>query len=304
MTESPFREILHRAQEELWLAFERTRSVVNTGLKGAGREGALDEFLQEQLPTRFGVARGEAFDVKKHRSAQLDIVVYDQMGVKPLKIDGANVLLPAEALLAVVEVKSVLTKAEVEKALVGAGKISQLRPYDGEFTVGRTGGVDASDKKPRCLFTIFAFTSDLKRDDWPANEWTRLRGVATDLGIPLNTISRLVILDRGILVPHDAVARETPSGDVAKGVLREWFMHLTNFLAREIARRAPLEWRLYEAEEPQRGWLRLEGYAGPARSAPGAKQRKSVAGRSPGRRPPPPRRRARPGEPRRGRRRK
>jgi hypothetical protein len=266
MSGSPFREILHQAQEELWLAFERTKAVQHKGLKGSGRENALDLFLREQLPSRFGVARGEAFDMKKQRSAQLDIVVYDQMGVKPLKIDNANVLFPAEALLAVIEVKSVLTRAELEKALVGAGKIAQLRPYDRAFIVERTGGVDASDRSPRCLFTIFAFQSDLGREDWPANEWTRLRAVAGEQGISEDKVSRLVVLDRGMLIPPHGMARKADAGDAPKGTLREWFLHLTNFLAREIARRDPLEWQLYETEERREGWVKLEGFSGPPRS--------------------------------------
>jgi hypothetical protein len=266
MSGSPFREILHQAQEELWLAFERTKSVKHSGLKGSGRESALDLFLREQLPSRFGVARGEAFDVGKQRSAQLDVVVYDQMGVKPLKIDNANVLFPAEALLAVTEVKSVLTRAELAKALAGAGKIAQLRPYERAFIVGRTGGLDASDRNPRCLFTIFAFESDLGMDDWPANEWKRLREVASEQGISEDKVSRLVVLNRGMLLPPDGVARKADAGDAPKGTLREWFLHLTNFLAREIARRDPLEWQLYEAEQPHQGWLKLEGYSRPRRS--------------------------------------
>jgi hypothetical protein len=257
VSDSPFREILHQAQEELWLAFEKTKSVQHSGIKGTGRENAVADFLREKLPGRFGVARGEAFDVGKQRSAQLDVVVYDQMAVNPLRIDADNVLFPAEALLAVIEVKSILTKAELEKSLLGAAKIAQLRPYKKAFIVGREGGVDASDRNPRCLFTVFAFESDLRMQDWPANEWSRLREVAVEHGLKEDIVSRLVVLDRGILVPPSGMARKAEADDVPKGTLREWFLHLTNFLAREIIRREPMEWQVYDTEARE-GWIKLE----------------------------------------------
>lgn len=267
-TDSPFRDVLQSAEDQLWTAFKRTKALQHGGLKGTGRENAVEEFLRDQLPRRFGVARGEAFDVRQHRSAQLDLVVYDQTTVKPLQIGTDNALFPAEALLAVIEVKSVLTRAELSKAMVGAGNVSSLRPYDREFIVGRTGGIDASDRKPRCLFTIFAFETDLASQAWPANEWTRMGQVALEEKVSEDNVSRVLILDRGVIIPPSATARRSEPAEAAKGILREWFLHLTNFLAREVARREPLEWQLYEGTQPRRGWVKLDGYKPPTPSTP------------------------------------
>ncbi|MGH3118964.1 MAG: DUF6602 domain-containing protein [Gaiellales bacterium] len=271
-SDSPFRQVLEQAEEALWLAFKRTDAVKHSGLTGSGRERAVEQFLAEQLPARFVVAKGEAFDFKRQRSAQLDLVIYDQMAIKPLQIDSENSMLPAEALLAVVEVKTRLTREETRRCFVGARKLGELRPYGKEFVFSRMGGVDAKDKSPRCLITVFSFETDLKAEDWAEREWDRLREVAAAENVPVERLDRVIVLNRGLIVPPGCSAR---AAGEKKGLLREWFLHLTNFLAREAGRREPFEWQAYDRHGGQ-GWIKLEGYRAPTK-----KPRPTKASRDP-----------------------
>src|SRR5205085_11313505 len=141
--------------------FESTKAIQHSGLKGSGREDAIGEFLSSQLPSRFAIAKGR-------RSTQNDAAPPSSTSssmtrriVQPLKIGADGWLIPAEALLAVVEVKSKLSREEIRRALQGAKKLDELRPYGKEFIFSRPGGADASDRQPRCLITIFGFESDL-----------------------------------------------------------------------------------------------------------------------------------------------
>jgi hypothetical protein len=270
---SPFGHMLEQAEEELWLAFNKTQTVKHSVLTGSAREAAVRKFLDEQLPARFAVARGEAFDADRRRSGELDLVIYDRMNVKPLQIDKEHSLLPAEGLLAVIEVKSRLTKEEIRRCFDGAQKLGKLRPDGRAFIFSRSGGAPA-DRNPRCLFTIFAFQSDLASQNWAEREWERLREVASARGVPLESVDRVIVLNRGLIIPPTCTARKV--GD-RKGLLREWFLHVTNFLVREASRRAPFEWRPYSGGKEE--WIRLEGYEPSSQKRTNAKKRTTKRGK-------------------------
>ncbi|MFB7881865.1 DUF6602 domain-containing protein [Brevundimonas diminuta] len=81
--------------------------------KGAYREELLRTLLQKHVPSRFHAATGFIFGQRE----QLDIVVYDQVDYAPLFRQGDLVVVPQEAVRAVIEVKSNLTAAELQSAL-------------------------------------------------------------------------------------------------------------------------------------------------------------------------------------------
>ena len=160
-----FSRLLVRAEENLWTSFEEAREFVQRGDVGDVREDAVARFLRQRLPSRFGVASGEVVDTAGTQSGQTDILIYDGSLTAPL-IRGAegNVLLAAEALLASIEIKSTVTKAEIEKAVRGVGSLHALRPWDAPFGVitGPRGGRPREDL-PRILTSIFGYKSDLKK---------------------------------------------------------------------------------------------------------------------------------------------
>jgi hypothetical protein len=165
--------------------------------------------------------------------------------------------MPAEALIAVVEVKSKFTRDEATRCVSAARSLSQLDVYGGNFVASRVGGADATDGAPRCMYSILAFESDLRSANWAANEWRRLREVAGEVDADVSRIDRLTVLSRGLLVPPTCTA--LPAKD-DKGILRDWFFHLSDFLVREAARRPPYDWDRYTRRPRSTGWERLEGY--------------------------------------------
>jgi hypothetical protein len=255
---APLNELLVSAEDHLWADFRRAGQFSHNGLAGSGREGAVAMFLREHLPQRFVVTSGEAVDANSENTTQLDLVVYDSHLSAPLlRASSGPELLPAEALLAVVEVKTTFSKAEAANCIRAVASLTRLQPYGVGFVTSRTGGLDAADGAPRCMYSILAFNSDLAEANWASREWDRLRDAATAADVDVARIDRLTVLERGLIVPPTCTALSATSD---KGILRDWFLHLTDFLIREAARRRPYDWHRYARERAPSDWERLEGY--------------------------------------------
>jgi hypothetical protein len=208
------------------------------------------------LPKRFEVTTGEAMDAGERRSGQLDLIIYDRNLTAPLLEESSGDLLPAESLLAVIEVKSKLSKHEMETCSKAAKSLSRLRPYGKEFVAPRKEGVPADDGRHRCQYSIVAFESDLASTEWATKEWARLKAAANEAGVASSRIDRVLVLNRGMLVPPSATARTASDG--GKGMLRDWFLHLSNFLVREAERRPIFDFQSYGRRRKNPGWQRLD----------------------------------------------
>jgi hypothetical protein len=238
----------------LWLGFQRTTAKQHSGNRGLSREKALSAFLSAQLPKRFEVTTGEAIDAGERRSGQLDLVIYDRNLTAPLLSDDSGDLLPAESLLAVIEVKSTLTNDELKTCAHAAKALSLLRPYGKEFVEPRKDGEPADDGRHRCQYSIVAFKSNLGTTDWAAKEWERLTRAVSEVDVSASRIDRVLVLDQGMLVPPSCTARTQADG---KGMLRDWFLHLSNFLVREAARRHNFDFEKYGRQRANPGWTKL-----------------------------------------------
>src|SRR5688500_92958 len=103
-------------------------------------------------------------------------MIYDQNRNAPLLRDSRNlsIRLPAEALLAAIEVKSVLTLGELRKAYKSASKIRGLRPFRRLSFLLEEEGAPADDRNWRCLFSVFAYETNISKNPWINSEWARL----------------------------------------------------------------------------------------------------------------------------------
>lgn len=257
-TAAPFDRLLALAENQLWADFDRAGVFDHSGVIGSTREIAVAQFLREHLPQRFVVTSGKAVDSNGLLTPQLDLIIYDSYLSAPLlrRLTGPE-LVPAEALIAVVEVKSMFSREETKRCLQAARALSTLRVYGGCFVQSRVGGAHAADGAPRCMYSILAFESDLAASGWAANEWNRLQDVGSELGADISRIDRLTVLTRGLLVPPTCTALPAEDG---KGILRDWFLHLSDFLVREAARRVPYDWHPYARSTRSAGWEQLDGY--------------------------------------------
>jgi hypothetical protein len=243
--ESGFKAALH----EFIAEFFKSADFQHALSKGEGREVPIQDFFRDHLPEAFGVEKGEAVDIGGHRGPQLDVMIFNKARNFAF-YNGPLKILPAEALLVSIEVKSVLTKSEVESSLAAAKRLNELRPFARHLSSRRTDG-KAADNKARFFHCIFAYDSDLKSEGWLEKEYLRFSGLAR---AEQALIDRIYVLNRGLInTTGKTGVTEQPYEGTA---LMQFYMHILNFLARENDRRESVPYLEY-AGRMTGGWRSL-----------------------------------------------
>jgi hypothetical protein len=93
------------------------------GKLGENREAVVQRFFSTYLPQRFGVGTGFALLGAEQVSTQQDVVIYDRLNNPVLFPESAAPLFPPTALAAVIEVKSTLTRSELQKVVEKSVKL-------------------------------------------------------------------------------------------------------------------------------------------------------------------------------------
>jgi hypothetical protein len=124
----PLYRDLFLAQAQAAIAAARSVSrVPHNGLKGQLREIVVRELLRPLLPTEFVLTTGQIVSTYGDTSHQVDVAACDRRLVPPVLFEGGCGILPLEATLFALEVKSVLTLAELSKAQADARLVSAFR---------------------------------------------------------------------------------------------------------------------------------------------------------------------------------
>lgn len=234
------------AVKQFGLELIKTSSINNPGSKGTAREDALRGFFQERLPTSFAVVQGEVVDLLGQSSPQLDLMFFDQSVDFALNADSASIL-PAEALLASVEVKSSLNTTEISKSISAARKLRNLRPFGNALAGPDVESEGTRRKNARYLHCVFAYESNLTATNWLQNEAARFRAVSGDEHL----VDVIYVLNRGIINLTGKIGRLE---DEEGGAITNFYFSVLNFLERESARRASTPYQRY-VTHATKGWI-------------------------------------------------
>ena len=240
------------AMDDFASVLTRTAQVAHSGSKGTHREKAIQRFFSDHLPGMYGVAGGEVRDLFDNVSGQLDIMIYDKLRNYPFLAEDP-VVLPAEALLASIEVKTKLDKSELSKSITAALKLKALRPHKRELAGARQKG-ERADNRLRYLHCIFAYSSDVSGGDVLAKEFERYKSLTSSMGVPLSTIDRIYIPGVGLILTDERQAQSETSPGLA---LMSFYMNLMNFLHRENTRRRHPAPYIDYAGRLSQGWRHL-----------------------------------------------
>ena len=223
-------------------AFLASASFQHALTKGVERERPVRELFEAHLPACYKVVSGEAVDYLDHHSPQLDVMIFDGDRNFAFHSEEAH-LLPAEALLVSIEVKSTLNWTEIDKSLKAASSLHKLRPFGKTPSLTKAGG-NAAKPILRFFHAIFAYDTDLVTgDDWLQRELTRTVDAAVELKVNPNIIDRVYVANRGFLnVPSGLGVPETTPGGLA---LLHFYMDILNFVVRENGRRPAAEYTSY-----------------------------------------------------------
>lgn len=240
-----FSSVLKQAEKRVLIDSGRAENFLHRGIRGDERAAALKEFLERHLPGVFAVASGEAIDCHDNRTGELDLFIYDRSTAAPIQTSSEHVLVPAEALYAVIEVKTLLSQDELDKCFSAAALVRRLRPFKLKFRPAAVDG-EKFDNHIRCPYFIFAYETNLGAKDWAKKEHERMVQSAKSANCAMDFVDQLFVLSRGCLLPSKAVALE----DSEKGVFLDFYVHLINFLTRERARRPVIDWMAYSSTRP------------------------------------------------------
>ncbi|WP_371722513.1 DUF6602 domain-containing protein [Bradyrhizobium sp. KBS0727] len=219
-------------------ALLETSAVGHSGIKGTKREDAFRLFLEQRLPKRYGVASGEVVDQLNTVGPQLDVLVFDQTRDFSFS-DGAIHILPAEALLVSIEVKSKLNANEVKKSCDAARKLRSLRPFKLALAGIDIGTGNESKNLVRYLHCVFAYESDLVAPTWLQSEAKRFQANC-DKGEHL--IDNVYVLNRGFVnLNHNRGRLEDSNGSA----ITSFYFTILNFIEREAGRRKETPYQDY-----------------------------------------------------------
>lgn len=250
-----FLGIIEDARQQLLLDYKKSEAFKHSGTKGDEREAALITFFKDRISSVFEIATGEVIDCYDHRTGQLDIIIYDKLAAAPISKQVQNCIIPCEAVYAIIEVKSILNKTETNTCLKAAQSIRKLKPFKQKFVDARTGGAAAKTKLHRCLYVVFAYKSDLSKDQWITKEFDRFNKCSAESKISLTSIDRIFVADRGIINPIKAQGKVVDNDP--EYLFVELFLHVINFIERERERRPHLSWQTY-ALPRAKGWIVID----------------------------------------------
>ena len=129
MTEkSTIAGLISKAAIKLRDDFEQIReTITHSGEKGGETEDKVREFLNGHMPKRFHATKGFVIDADSQMSDHQDVIIYDAQSSFVYKYDGANQIVSADAVAAIMEVKSVLNKSQLEEAFAKIEEVKRLR---------------------------------------------------------------------------------------------------------------------------------------------------------------------------------
>jgi len=232
------------AIEEFAIALKKTSPINHRTSKGVAREDVLRTFFKQRLPTKFAVTTGEVVDLRGQTGPQLDIMIYDQTVNFALNAEDIQVL-PAETLLASIEVKSKLNKQEIKSSIEAAKKLKALKPFDIDLVRKNTG----KPKQCRYYHCLFAYESDMSEDNWVEKEINRFNEQGADNSL----FDSLYVLNRGIInFPNKIWRAEDQDG----GAIINFYFSILNFIQRESGRRPPAPIERYVVHKKS-SWIRL-----------------------------------------------
>lgn len=102
------------------------QSITHSGSMGEVNEEHFISLLRRYLPNRYGVEQGVVIDSTGATSEQIDIIIYDPQYTPPLLDQQTHRYVLAEAVYAVLEVKSAINKVNLRYAANKARSVRRL----------------------------------------------------------------------------------------------------------------------------------------------------------------------------------
>ncbi len=193
---------------QLLSEFRKAAQAGHMGGRGTLREDAFERFLNDHLPGRYSVGRGEIVSALNEKSGQIDVIIYDPSRCPVLLRSPSHGLFPIESVFGVVSIKSDLNSTQLAEAYANIRSAKQLvNPKS--FTVAANGfarGVGS----PQPVGVVFSYQSSRSLEAI-AKQAASLDEGLDDLKLRPDFI---VVLDKGIVGPRAQIRGDFNSFDL------------------------------------------------------------------------------------------
>ena len=213
---------------------EQAGLLEHSSLVGSAREFIVKQVLQAILPPIVHIGSGKVVDFRGKKSRQIDIVVYDsRFPVFEIQSGMGTYLL--EGVIAVIEVKSTLTKKSLFEALENTLSLIQLTPglvsASASRWMLRAKALESDRYSPREAMRkagfefipatyVYAFNTQLKAKGLSTaiNTWFNSKGQPLVCDNHCAVLPRVVVGGHSLGLLHDGLIQIDPGEDV----LAEW----------------------------------------------------------------------------------
>lgn len=161
--------------------------------RGAEAQEILIKFLNNHLPKRYAASTGIIIDNQNNISPQVDVIIYDAVNSPVYRKDERIMILPSDNAAVAIEVKSSLSKKELEDAGQKIKKVKNLKKtsitnVDQEVT--KSGLVIT-----QTLGVVFAYTSSTSLETLAENLVDINKSIEAHCWIDL-----IIVLDKGTIL--------------------------------------------------------------------------------------------------------
>ena len=179
---------------------------VHPGTKGDGSEEILRSFLRKHLPKGLEIGKGHIIDHTGRQSRQCDVVVFNPLRAPTFAQSDNHQVFPAEGVVAVIEVKTSLRRADsaeiVErmKSVKSLDRSAYVSPWNAPDTPWQSGvslkynWYGNEYDFPPILFFVFSFESSALEGIWKQLIIDQM-GLAVD-----SRVDSVYCLDKGALI--------------------------------------------------------------------------------------------------------
>ncbi|AQR64905.1 hypothetical protein BXU06_07370 [Aquaspirillum sp. LM1] len=162
MTDWNLSELLNTLHTRIQGELQACRVLAHPTDKGDASEDVWLKLMQDYLPQRYRAEKAHVVDSNGEFSEQIDIVIFDRQYTPLIFELRGSMIVPAESVYAVFEVKQTANKAHIEYAQEKIHSVRRLTRTSAPIT--HAGGVYAPQKPKHILGGFLALRSEVTED--------------------------------------------------------------------------------------------------------------------------------------------
>lgn len=193
------RNIFRAASDRLMADFLESSEIGHQGGKGTLREDALSDFLIKNLPTRYGVGRGQVINSNNYTSGQLDIIIHDPLNCPTIISSPSHSIFPIESVYGAISIKSSLSSAELKDSYDNIASLNKIVDRSSFDAGGR--GFMIGMAYPRPVTVVFSYKTDRSLDAI-SKQVSILDNALADISLRPDFIC---VLGEGIIGPRNPI---------------------------------------------------------------------------------------------------